>query len=194
MGITTVVLFAARYRNRPPQYHFQKGPGDHSFSCPVVTRDSFQGARSGGTWSVYLVPETWPLHYLHAAFTNCCWRIGVTVFVLSGQLSPYSKGKILVSYLPRPDRLWGSPNLLNGSGRLYHWRVRWPGQETHHSAPSSTEINNSWNYNSTPPYDFMSWCLIKKGDSAFKFILHTSDARGWRRAAWVLTELSNDNK
>lgn len=75
---------------------------------------------------------------------------------------------------------------LNGSGRLYHWRVRWLGQETNHSAPCSTEINNSWIYTSTPSYGFMS-CLIKKGDIPFNFILHTSAARGWRRAEWVLT-------
>jgi hypothetical protein len=47
VGITTVVLFATRYRDRPPRYHIQEGPGDHSLSCPVETRDSFQGASSG---------------------------------------------------------------------------------------------------------------------------------------------------
>jgi len=27
--------------------------------------------------------------------------------------------------------------------------------------PSSAEINNVWSYTSTPPYVFMTWCLVK---------------------------------
>jgi len=39
------------------------------------------------------------------------------------------------------------------------------GREADHSHPSSTEIKNEWNYNSTPPYVFMAWCLIKQETS-----------------------------
>jgi hypothetical protein len=28
--------------------------------------------------------------------------------------------------------------------------VKWPGREADHSPPSSTEVNNAWNYTSTP--------------------------------------------
>jgi hypothetical protein len=36
------------------------------------------------------------------------------------------------------------------------------GHKTHHSPPSSAEVKNAWNCTSTPPYAFMTWCLVKK--------------------------------
>jgi hypothetical protein len=38
--------------------------------------------------------------------------------------------------------------------------VNRPGREADHSPPTSAEVKNKWIYTSTPPYAFMSWCLI----------------------------------
>jgi hypothetical protein len=40
--------------------------------------------------------------------------------------------------------------------------LKWPGDEANHSPPSKAEVRNEWSYNSTPPYVFMAWCLIKQ--------------------------------
>jgi hypothetical protein len=34
------------------------------------------------------------------------------------------------------------------------------GREADHSPPASAEIKRMWIYTSTPPYAFMTWCLI----------------------------------
>jgi hypothetical protein len=39
--------------------------------------------------------------------------------------------------------------------------VKRPGREADHSPPSSADVNNAWNYTSTPPYIFVVWCLDK---------------------------------
>jgi hypothetical protein len=38
--------------------------------------------------------------------------------------------------------------------------LRRPGREVNHSPPCSTEVKKIWIYISTPPYVFMTWCLI----------------------------------
>jgi len=38
--------------------------------------------------------------------------------------------------------------------------IKQPRHEADHSHPSSAEVKNKWN--STPPYIFMAWCLIKQ--------------------------------
>jgi hypothetical protein len=37
--------------------------------------------------------------------------------------------------------------------------------------PPSVKVKNAWDYNYTPPYIFISWCLIRQTDN-FTFILH----------------------
>jgi hypothetical protein len=60
----------------------------------------------------------------------------------------------------RPDRLWGPPDFLyNGYG------VNRPGREADHSLPTSAEIKNTWIYIVSPPYAFMTYCLIKQRDN-----------------------------
>jgi len=46
--------------------------------------------------------------------------------------------------------------------------VKRPERETSHSPPSSAEVN-VWSYNSSPPYVFIAWYLIKHRD---KFIFN----------------------
>jgi hypothetical protein len=41
--------------------------------------------------------------------------------------------------------------------------VKMPGREADHSPPSSAEVKNVWSYNSTPPFFFMEWCVVKHG-------------------------------
>jgi hypothetical protein len=36
-----------------------------------------------------------------------------------------------------------------------------PGREAGYSPPSSATVKKAWNYTSTLPYVFMSWCLVK---------------------------------
>jgi hypothetical protein len=63
---------------------------------------------------------------------------------------------------PRPDR--GPPSLLSIwylGGRGLSPRVKQPDFETDRLPPYIAQVNNTWNYNSTPPYFFMVLCLIK---------------------------------
>jgi hypothetical protein len=39
--------------------------------------------------------------------------------------------------------------------------VKRPVREADYSPPSSAEVKNAWHCNSTPPYVFMLWCLVK---------------------------------
>jgi hypothetical protein len=43
--------------------------------------------------------------------------------------------------------------------------VKRPGREADHSLPSSVEVNNAWNYTTTPPHVFNSWYFVKHRDS-----------------------------
>jgi hypothetical protein len=63
----------------------------------------------------------------------------------------------------RPDRHWGTPNLLSNRyrGGGLSPGVRWRGREADHSYSSSAEVKNMWNYTSTPQYIFMALCLVK---------------------------------
>jgi len=40
--------------------------------------------------------------------------------------------------------------------------VKWPGREADHSPTYNAEVKNAWSYNSTSPYVFMAWYLIKQ--------------------------------
>jgi hypothetical protein len=37
--------------------------------------------------------------------------------------------------------------------------VKWLDHESDYSSPFSAEVNNEWNFTSTPPDTFMAWCL-----------------------------------
>jgi hypothetical protein len=65
-------------------------------------------------------------------------------------------GSRIFSSPRRPDRLWGSPNLLlNGYWRAVSPGVKRPGREADHSPPTSAEAKKMWIYTPTPPYVFM---------------------------------------
>jgi len=49
--------------------------------------------------------------------------------------------------------------------------VKRPGREAGHSHPSSSEVNNAWNYTSIPQYVFIVRYLVKQRDN-FTFTLH----------------------
>jgi hypothetical protein len=53
------------------------------------------------------------------------------------------------------------------------WTGEWSGRgcQSDHSPPSSVEVNNAWSYTSTPPYVFMTWCLVKHKNN-FMFHLY----------------------
>jgi hypothetical protein len=38
------------------------------------------------------------------------------------------------------------------------------GREADYSHATSAEVKKAWIYASTPPYVFMAWCLVKRGD------------------------------
>jgi hypothetical protein len=69
-----------------------------------------------------------------------------------------SVGSRIFSSPRRPDRLWGSLNLLsNGYRGLFSGGgVKRPGREANQSPPASAEVKKIWIYASTPPYAFMA--------------------------------------
>jgi hypothetical protein len=56
----------------------------------------------------------------------------------------------------RPDRLWGSPNLLKNGYRGSFPGVKRHEREADHSPPTSAEVKKMWIYASTPSYVFMA--------------------------------------
>jgi hypothetical protein len=46
-----------------------------------------------------------------------------------------------------------------------HQEVKRPGLEAEHSPLSFAGVKNTWGCTSTPPYAFMTWCLIKHRDN-----------------------------
>jgi hypothetical protein len=52
------------------------------------------------------------------------------------------------------------------TGGTFHG-VKWPESEADHPPPSRAEVNKAWSYNSTPPYAFMAWYLVKHRDIPF---------------------------
>jgi hypothetical protein len=59
----------------------------------------------------------------------------------------------------------GDPPILLSSGYqgLLPQEVKQLGHEADHSCPSNDEVNNAWNYTSTPKV-IVIWCLIKHGE------------------------------
>jgi hypothetical protein len=55
----------------------------------------------------------------------------------------------------------GAPSVSSavGTGDLTP-EVKRPVREADKSPPSNVEVKNEWSYTSTPPYAFLSWCLI----------------------------------
>jgi len=71
------------------------------------------------------------------------------------------------SWPPPPHRLWATPNLLSSG-----YRVKRPRREPDQSPPSRAEVKNAWSYSCTPPYVFMTWCLVKPRDNlTFSIVL-----------------------
>jgi len=66
----------------------------------------------------------------------------------------------LVSSPPRQDQRYGPTSLLSNGCRGFFRPVR----EADHSPPSSAEVQNTWNYTTTPTHVFMAWCLFKYRD------------------------------
>jgi hypothetical protein len=45
-------------------------------------------------------------------------------------------------------------------------------READHSPTSNAEVKNEWSYTSTPPYVFLTWCLINhRDDFTYSFTL-----------------------
>jgi hypothetical protein len=58
--------------------------------------------------------------------------------------------------------------------------VKWPGRESVHSPPSSTEVKNMRSYTFTPQHVFMAWCLVKhRGNFNFSFYVYEYCTRGY---------------
>jgi hypothetical protein len=70
----------------------------------------------------------------------------------------------------RPDRIWGPHSLLMVTGGSFQG-IKRQGSEADHSPPASAEVKEMWIYTSTPPYSFMSLCLVRHKDN-FTFALY----------------------
>jgi hypothetical protein len=70
----------------------------------------------------------------------------------------------------RPDRLWGPSSLISNGykGEGLSQGVKRLGREAHHSSPTSAEVKKTWIYTSTPPYAFMTYCLISSAQGQFR--------------------------
>jgi hypothetical protein len=83
----------------------------------------------------------------------CVQRVGLRVPV----------GSRIFSSSSRPDLLWGPPNLLSNRYRkLFPRGVKRPGRESHHSPPTSVELNKSGSIHPLPQgqlYFFFSLAL-----------------------------------
>jgi hypothetical protein len=72
------------------------------------------------------------------------------------------------------DRLWVPPSLPWVSGIL-SLGVKLLGRDADHSTPPSVDVKNAWSYTSTPQYDLVTWCSVKKSTETnlpFTFHLH----------------------
>jgi hypothetical protein len=78
-----------------------------------------------------------------------------------------------VMILPSPLRQ--SPAEQPIELRVLSLWVKRPGSETVHSLPTSAEVMNTWNFNSTPLYISMAWCLIVHRDNFTYFTLLYDD-------------------
>jgi len=62
-------------------------------------------------------------------------------------------------------------------------RIKRPDRQADHSPPSSAEIKNAWSYNSTDPYVFLAWCLVK-----YRPVAQTTSCDIWK---WSTNSRSN---
>jgi hypothetical protein len=69
-------------------------------------------------------------------------------------------GSRIFSSARRPDRLLGSPSLLQMCTGALSPGVKRQGCEANPAPPTSAEVKKMWIYTSTPPYAFMAQCLI----------------------------------
>jgi len=65
-----------------------------------------------------------------------------------------SRGKSFFSFPKYPHQLWGPPSLLYKQTPEVFPRVKYPGHEVDHSAPSRPEVKNQQSHASTPLYAF----------------------------------------
>jgi hypothetical protein len=84
------------------------------------------------------------------------WMIGgVRVPVGAGNCCPHHRVQTCSGAHPASCLMgnWGNSPGVNRLGR-----------ETDDSPPSSAEVKNAWNYNSTPEYALIAWCSVTKCD------------------------------
>jgi hypothetical protein len=85
-------------------------------------------------------------------------------------------GGIMVQFLTRVEDFSLLQSIQTISLAVTHPPIQWvtealsygveqPWHEIRNSPASSTKVNKALNYTSTPPHDFMTWCLIKLKDN-----------------------------
>jgi hypothetical protein len=82
----------------------------------------------------------------------------------TGVRFPAGAGTFFFATVSRPAVRPTQPPIQSVPGAL-SLRVKAPDCEADHSAPSSAEVKNTWNYTSTPPYVVMACCLVKHRDN-----------------------------
>jgi hypothetical protein len=81
-------------------------------------------------------------------------------------------GIFLFATTSRPPRGPTQPPTQHVTGALF-LAVKQLVCEGDHSPPSGAEVKNVWSYNSTPPYIFKAWCLIKHQDFTYLTLHYT---------------------
>jgi hypothetical protein len=94
------------------------------------------------------------------------WCPDYSVFIMKEYIYTYYFTYPLRCRVPQVEYHWSRPTLGSTQDPVHcvpgasSPKVKPPGREADHSPPTNPEVKGTWVYTATPPYIFMTWCLI----------------------------------